>query len=63
MNNALSSVPSGVFQSIAAIVIVGITLAAFVWRAFRRKKTGCGGGCGCSVKPNQKADTKSPGSL
>ncbi|MES2594423.1 MAG: FeoB-associated Cys-rich membrane protein [Verrucomicrobiota bacterium] len=63
MNNPPSDVFSGDLQSIAAIIIVGITLAAFIWRAFRSKKTGCGGGCGCAVKPNQKADSKSPGSL
>jgi len=41
-------------QSIAALVVVCLTVGIFIWRAFRGKKAGCGGGCGCSVKPNQK---------
>lgn len=63
MNNADPSWMSGDVQSIAALAVVALTIAAFVWRAFRRKKTGCGGGCGCPVKPNQKADSKTPGTL
>jgi hypothetical protein len=63
MNNAAPPVLTEDIQSIAVIVIIGITLAAFIWRAFRSKKTGCGGGCGCAVKPNQKPDTKTSGSL
>lgn len=50
-------------QSIAALAIVLLTLGIFVWRAFRVKKAGCGGGCGCPMKPNQKADSKTPGTL
>lgn len=63
MNIEPSSAMGPNAQSIAALVIVLITIAAFVWRAFRSKKTGCGGGCGCAVKPNQKVDSKTPGSL
>jgi hypothetical protein len=40
------------WQSIGALAIVGITATVFIWRAWRsRKKEGCGGGCGCPMKP------------
>ncbi|MFT5471310.1 MAG: apolipoprotein N-acyltransferase [Verrucomicrobiales bacterium] len=36
------------WQSWAALVIVGITLAAFVWRAVRKRRKQKTGGCsGC----------------
>jgi hypothetical protein len=36
------------WQSIAALTVVLITVVLFTVRAAkRRKKTGCGGGCGC----------------
>ena len=45
-----------------AIVIVLVTLSGIYvgWRNWREwsdaKKGGCGGGCGCAVKPQAKAD-------
>jgi hypothetical protein len=39
-------------QSWTAAAIVVFTLAAFTWRWQRARSTpGCGGGCGCPVKP------------
>ncbi len=35
-------------QSYAALAIVGVTGVWLVWHYVgRKKKTGCGGGCGC----------------
>lgn len=40
------------WQSIAALAVVLVTAALFIVRAARkRKKTGCGGGCGCAPRP------------
>ncbi|MBV6500889.1 MAG: hypothetical protein CJBNEKGG_03377 [Prosthecobacter sp.] len=51
------------FQSSAAVVIVLVTALAFVWRAVSRAgKQGCGGGCGCDLKPRSKPGVKTPGS-
>lgn len=41
-------------QSWLALGIVLLTVGIFVFRAFRSKKTGCGGACGCPQKPNRK---------
>ena len=50
-------------QSIAAAVIVLVTVLAFVWRAFSRSgRQGCGGACGCDLKPRSKPGVKTPGS-
>jgi len=39
---------SASFQTFAAIAVVAGTIAAFVWRALaKRRRPGCGGGCGC----------------
>jgi hypothetical protein len=35
-------------QSILALTIVGCAAAALAIRAVRKKKSGCGGGCGCA---------------
>jgi hypothetical protein len=51
------------FQSSAAVVIVLVTALVFVWRAVSRAgKQGCGGGCGCDLKPRSKPGVKTPGS-
>jgi len=35
-------------QTVAALAVVVLTVAAFVWRAVvKRRRPGCGGGCGC----------------
>jgi hypothetical protein len=50
-------------QSIAAAVIVLVTVLAFVWRAVSRGgRQGCGGACGCDLKPRSKPGVKTPGS-
>ena len=39
---------SSTFQTIAALVIVALTVTIFLWRAFAKRKTpGCGGACAC----------------
>ncbi len=39
------------WQSIAAIAVIIITIVLFIVRAVkRRKKPGCGGGCGCQPR-------------
>ncbi len=38
-------------QTWIALAIVGLTLAVFAWRLFRKKASGgscCGGRCGCA---------------
>jgi len=49
-------------QSIAALVIVGLTLAIFAYKLLSKKSGSCGGGCACTMKPKtpQKEDTKTP---
>ena len=37
----------------AALAVVIVTAGVFVFRFFRRKKSGCEGGCGCSVAPRK----------
>jgi hypothetical protein len=44
------------WQSVAAIAVVILTAAVFAWRLARRKKPGCGGGCGCA--PPHKPEAK-----
>jgi hypothetical protein len=44
------------WQEPAAVVIVAITLAVFLFRLARQgPKSGCGGRCGCRMK-NRKPD-------
>jgi hypothetical protein len=50
-------------QSSLALAVVLITAAIFASRAFRGRKTGCGGGCGCPVKVKNPALGKSSGNL
>jgi len=39
---------SASFQSIAALAVVALAIAAFVWRAaVKRRRPGCSSGCGC----------------
>ena len=42
-------------QSWCALGIVLLTAGIFIWRLASRKKSGCGGGCGCSIpkKPDR----------
>jgi hypothetical protein len=35
------------FQTLAALVIVALAATWLVWRALAKKKSGCGGNCGC----------------
>lgn len=40
------------WQSLAALAIVLVTAALFIARAAKkRRKPGCGGGCGCAPRP------------
>jgi hypothetical protein len=34
-------------QSVAALFIVALAATWLVWRMLRKKKSGCGGDCGC----------------
>jgi hypothetical protein len=45
------------WQTWAALSVVAVTAGIFAWRAVaKRKKDGCGGGCGCAhtTKPRQQ---------
>jgi hypothetical protein len=42
-------------QSVAAVGVVILTAFMFLWRLFKSSKNSCVGGCGCPLKPNQKA--------
>ena len=36
-------------QTWAALAVVALTAGIFAWRAMRgKKRSGCGGGCGCA---------------
>ncbi|MCB9771612.1 MAG: FeoB-associated Cys-rich membrane protein [Candidatus Omnitrophica bacterium] len=35
-------------QSIIAVIIVLVTAGIVLYRAFGKKKSGCGSGCGCA---------------
>lgn len=45
-------------QTIAALVIVGLTLAIFGFRILRRKSEQCGGGCDCTMKPKKSLQNR-----
>jgi hypothetical protein len=34
-------------QTILALALVAVATGAMLWRAFAKRKAGCGGGCGC----------------
>lgn len=38
------------WQTITALTIVGVTIAVFILRALRSKKSSCGHNCGCGIK-------------
>ncbi len=42
------------WQSWAALVVVAVTACTFLARSLRRKKGGCGGGCGCEAGKKPK---------
>ncbi|MCW0219750.1 MAG: FeoB-associated Cys-rich membrane protein [Prosthecobacter sp.] len=47
------------WQSWAALGVVAVTLAIFLIRNLKSgKKSGCGGACGCSYKPQKMSDPK-----
>lgn len=49
------------WQTWAALVVVTLTFAIFVFRAFSRRKTGCcGKGCGCAASKMPKELMKGP---
>jgi hypothetical protein len=37
------------WQTYAAIAVVVLTAGVFAYRLLTRKKSGCGGGCGCAA--------------
>lgn len=38
---------SSSLQTILALSIVAVATVWLLWRAFAKRKAGCGGGCGC----------------
>ena len=44
-------------QSWLAILVVTCTAVVFTVRYFRKKKSGCAGGCGCASKSAQQQKT------
>ena len=47
------------FQTVAALAVVGLTVAWFAWRArARRRDGGCGSGCGGCESADLKAKLK-----
>ncbi len=49
-------------QSLAALGVVIVTAVIFMLRLLKASKSSCAGGCGCVLKPNQKALGKNSGS-
>ena len=43
-------------QAWAALAVVVVTAGVFAFRCFRKKKSGCAGGCGCPAprKPGRQ---------
>jgi attachment p12 family protein len=38
---------SSSFQTLTALALVALATGWLLWRAFAKRKAGCGGGCGC----------------